>query len=68
MRFSQDRATIERTGTALVALLERGDREVSIEKVLGWLGYQAVSPTGARPAGPAPGMDPLTGCAPVTPS
>lgn len=68
MRFNQDRATIERTGTALVALLERGDREVSIEKVLGWLGYQAVSPTGkAQPAGLVPGVDPLTGCAPVTP-
>jgi hypothetical protein len=66
MRFNQDRATIERTGTALVALLERGDREVSIEKVLGWLGYRP-APQPPQPAGPTPDVDPLTGCKPVTP-
>jgi len=69
MRFtakSEDRATIERAGTALVALLDRGDREVSIEKVLGWLGYSA-TPQLPQPAGPPPGVDPLTGCKPVTP-
>jgi len=66
MRFNQDRATIERTGERLIALLDEGKREVSIERVLGWLGYQAKPP--AQPAGPAPdsGVDPLTGCAPVT--
>jgi hypothetical protein len=67
MRFrNEDRATIERTGTALVTLLERGDREVSIEKVLGWLGYSP-APQATQPAGPPPGVDPLTGCLPVTP-
>jgi len=66
-RTSEDRAAIERAGTALQALLDEGRREVPIEKVLGWLGYRPVSPAEARPAGPAPGTDPMTGCLPVTP-
>jgi hypothetical protein len=66
MRFrNEDRTTVERTGTALIALLDEGKREVSIEKVLGWLGYRPSTREG-QPAGPPPGVDPLTGCLPVT--
>lgn len=54
----------ERAITALIALADTGQRQVEIRKVLGWLGVEWRETT-SMPRPPA-GVDPITGCAPVT--
>lgn len=52
--------------TRLTGLADTGQRTVEIRTVLSWLGVEWREPESAGPAKQVPpGVDPLTGCAPV---
>jgi hypothetical protein len=64
-RLSEDRQTISHTISYLGALADQGQETVPIRKVMELLGVTwREASTGT--AAPPPGVDPITGCAPVT--